>query len=72
MVVEGIRSGKTRLLELYKDKIREEDKTPPCNKCKQSERVGKILFCQISGKIILPMFEDISCCHGKYLEENNV
>lgn len=37
-----------------------------CKTCSKSERVVNVLYCRVTGKIILPMFEDMEICHGKY------
>lgn len=42
-----------------------------CKTCSKSERVGNFLYCGVSGKIILPMFEDMEICRGRHLEERN-
>lgn len=43
------------------------EKEKPCNKCDFSRRINNTLFCEKTGKIILPMFEDIQVCRGKKL-----
>lgn len=40
-----------------------------CCNCEKSERVNGILYCGVTGKIILPQFENCCCCRGK-LKEN--
>lgn len=40
-----------------------------CKTCEKSERVGNVLYCGVSWKIILPMFEDMEICRGKYFEK---
>ena len=42
-----------------------------CKTSSKSERVGNVLYCGVSGKIILPMFEDVEICRGRHLEERN-
>lgn len=42
-----------------------------CKTCSKGERVGTVLYCGVSGKIILPMFEDVEICRGRHLEERN-
>lgn len=42
-----------------------------CKICRKGERVGNVLYCGATGKIILPMFEDMEIFHGKYLDERN-
>ena len=54
-------------LEMAKLKV----KRNTCKTCSKSERVGNVLYCGVSGKIILPMFEDVEICYGKYLKERN-
>ena len=54
---------------LEKAKRQAENPQPPaCKDCNQSERVGDLLYCQVSGKIIMPQYENISCCRGKRLK----
>lgn len=48
-------------------KWQEEKKKPPCKDCPKSERVNGLLFCGVSGKIIMPRFEHICLCRGKRL-----
>lgn len=36
-----------------------------CQTCEKSERVKGILYCGVSGKMILPRFENVYCCRGK-------
>lgn len=48
--------------ELAKDK---EKQPKPCGKCEKSERINEVLYCTVSGKIILPRFENLSICNGK-------
>lgn len=48
-----------------------EKKPKPCNECPRSERVNGVLYCQVSGKIILPRFEDLCLCGGKRLERSD-
>ena len=40
-----------------------------CKTCSKGECVGTFLYCGVTGKIILPMFEDMEICYGKYLEK---
>lgn len=40
-----------------------------CKTCSKGERVNGTLYCGISGKIILPTFEDVCCCRGKYFAQ---
>jgi hypothetical protein len=48
------------------EKARLRAKEPPaCKDCPESERVGNVLYCTISGKMILPRFEHISLCRGE-------
>lgn len=56
-------------LEKAKQKAEQAKRSPACKDCPKSERVGNLLYCQISGKIIMPQFEDISCCRGERLRE---
>lgn len=42
-----------------------------CKTCSKSERVGNVLYCGVTEKIILPMFEDMEICRGRHLEERN-
>ncbi len=52
-------------------KNQEEWKTkPPCRKCPKSERIDNVLYCQVTGKIILPRFEHLCLCKGKRLKES--
>nr|DAP18073.1 MAG TPA: zinc-ribbon domain protein [Caudoviricetes sp.] len=39
-----------------------------CRNCEKSERVRGVLYCQVSGKLILPKFEDVCCCRGTRLK----
>lgn len=41
---------------------------PSCMSCPKSERVEDTLYCGVDGKIILPRFERICCCHGEKLK----
>lgn len=52
---------------LEKAKAKEKD-PKPCKECPKSERVNGVLYCGVSGKIIMPRFEDISICRGKRME----
>ena len=40
----------------------------PCGECPKGERVGNVLYCGVSGKIILPRFEGICICRGERLK----
>lgn len=52
------------------EKARLRAKEPPaCKDCPESERVGRVLYCKITGKIILPQYEHISMCRGERLRE---
>ena len=44
---------------------------PSCKTCPKSERVKGVLYCGVSGKIIMPQFEHICICRGKRLEERS-
>lgn len=56
-------------LEMARTRHQENLLNPPCKDCSKSERVDGILYCSVSGKIILPRYEIISCCNGRrYLE----
>jgi hypothetical protein len=53
------------------EKARERAKNPEppaCKDCPKSERVENLLYCQVSGKIIMPQYENISCCRGDRLK----
>lgn len=56
-------------LEKTKQKAEQAKSQPACEDCHKSERVGNLLYCQISGKIIMPQYENISCCRGDRLKE---
>lgn len=56
-------------LEKAKRMAEETKKQPACEDCPKSERVGNLLYCQISGKIIMPQYENVSCCRGNRLKE---
>lgn len=56
-------------LEIAKNRQEELKTKPPCKLCPKSERVRNILYCQVTGKIIMPQFEDICICRGKRLKE---
>ena len=56
-------------LEKAKQKAEQSKSKPACKDCNKSERVGNLLYCQISGKIIMPQYENISCCRGERLRE---
>ena len=56
-------------LEKAKQKLSLSKSYPSCVECHRSERVGNLLYCQISGKIIMPQYENISCCRGERLKE---
>lgn len=58
-------------LEMAKKRAAEPPKPPVCEECPKSERVGTLLYCGESGKIIMPRFENISVCRGKRLEVTN-
>lgn len=49
--------------------LKKKNEPKPCNKCDNSVRVDNVLYCKISGKIILPMFEDVCLCKGTRLKE---
>ena len=55
-------------LEKAKQKAEQAKNQPACGECPKSERVENILYCQVSGKIIMPQYENISCCRGKRLK----
>ena len=42
-----------------------ESQPKPCGECPKSERVNGVLYCSVSGKIIMPRFEHICLCRGK-------
>ena len=48
------------------EKAKQKQTEQPCSCCEKSERIDGILYCGVSGKIILPQFENIPCCRGKY------
>lgn len=50
--------------------IIKEKEPKPCKECEKSVRIKNILYCELSGKIILPMFENISICRGERVKEN--
>jgi hypothetical protein len=56
-----------RMPPLEKARLRAKE-PPACKDCPESERVGKVLYCKISGKMILPQYENISCCRGERLK----
>jgi hypothetical protein len=56
-------------LEIAKANLLKEKKTPPCKDCPKSERVNEVLYCSVTGKIIMPMHEHLCICQGKRLEE---
>lgn len=56
-------------LEKAKKNKEEWKAKPPCCKCPKSERVGNILYCQVTGKIIMPQFENLCVCRGERLKE---
>lgn len=41
-----------------------------CATCPKSERVNGVLYCGVSGKIILPRFENICVCRGMRIKGN--
>lgn len=41
-----------------------------CATCPKSERVNGVLYCGVSGKIILPRFENICVCRGTRIKGN--
>ena len=53
------------------EKAEQKQKYPPCAECPKSKRIGKILYCSVDGRIIMPQFEDICCCKGKKLKGKN-
>lgn len=55
-------------LEIAKQMAEQKKSQPACEDCPKSERVGNLLYCQISGKIIMPQYEKISCCRGERLK----
>lgn len=55
-------------LEKAKLKIKKDGEA--CCKCEKSERVNGTLFCGVTGKIILPQFENCCCCRGKLKERD--
>ena len=55
-------------LEKAKQKAEKAKSQPACKDCPKSERVENLLYCQVSGKIIMPQFETICCCRGKRLK----
>ncbi len=54
-------------LELAKS--RKASKIPACKDCSKSERVDNVLYCSVTGKIILPIHEDMCVCGGERLED---
>ena len=59
-------------LEMAKKRAAEPPAPPVCAECHKSERVGNLLFCGVTGKIIMPRFEDISVCRGKRFKEGEI
>lgn len=57
-----------RMTPLEKARLRAKE-PPACKDRPESERVGKVLYCKISGKMILPRFEHLSLCRGERLKE---
>lgn len=55
-------------LEKTKQKAKE-NKEACCN-CEKSERVNGVLFCGVTGKIILRRFENVCLCRGKRKERD--
>lgn len=56
-------------LEIARANLLKEEE-PPCKDCPKSERVKELLFCTVTGKIILPQHEHLCICRGKRLAEN--
>lgn len=59
-----------KMTPLQMARIREKE-PKPCKDCEKSVRIKNILYCELDGKIILPMFESISICRGERLRENS-
>lgn len=49
----------------------EKAKKMNCRKCPKMEVVGKIAYCSVNGKILLPSLLDTCVCKGERLKENN-
>lgn len=42
-----------------------------CRKCQKMEVVGKIAYCSVSGKMLLPSLLDTCVCRGERLKESD-
>lgn len=49
----------------------EKAKELTCSKCQKMEVVGKIAYCSVSGKILLPSLLDICVCNEERLKESD-
>lgn len=50
--------------------LAKQNEPKPCGECPKSQRVNNVLYCTVSGKIILPRFEHICLCKGERLRED--
>lgn len=50
---------------LEKAKLKAKENETACRNCEKSERVNGVLYCGATGKIIMPIFEDMCLCRGK-------
>lgn len=57
-------------LEKARDRAKNPE-PPACKDCPESERVGNLLYCQVSGKIIMPMHEHLCVCRGERLQRED-
>ena len=53
------------------EKAKEKAKEMTCRKCPKMEVVGKIAYCSVNGKILLPSLLDMCVCHGERLKESD-
>lgn len=50
------------------EKAEQKQKFPRCAECAKAKRIGRILYCTVDGKIILPRFYNECLCRGERLK----
>ena len=47
------------------EKALQQQEHPPCGKCPNAVPIGKVMYCKVDGRIIMPQFYNVCCCRGK-------
>lgn len=61
-------ADKNKMTALAKAKQKAKKDKEACYNCEKSEIVRGLLYCGVTGKIIMPRFEHMCLCRGKLKE----